>query len=116
MARLIPSLSAPLLALCLQAQVPPPAPPAAPAPWTVRVTAPDAAPVQHATVWLLGEKGEPLYATVLTDDKGEVRLAPPKEGTFRIRVGKGGFRNKEATLKTSLQEAPPVVVQLEASA
>jgi hypothetical protein len=107
----------PVVSLCLSATEPqPPAPPADPAPWILKVTGPDESPVPQATVWLLGEKGAPTHTVVLTNEVGEARLRPPKEGVFLVRVGKGGFRLKEKTVRASREEAPPVVIQLEPAA
>ena len=106
----------PLVPLCLPAADPVPDPPPDPAPCTVLVTGPDGAPVPEATVWLLGGKGGPIHATLLTDAKGEARLRPPRAGDYTVRVGKGGFRLTETPLKAGGQEGPPVQVRLERSA
>ena len=86
------------------------------APWSVKVTAADGAPVAQATVKLLGLRDETVHATELTDAAGEAKLQPPARGSYRIRVDKQGYKRKELPLMTSLGEAPPVVIKLEKGA
>jgi len=105
-------LMSPLASVCLFAASPQPEV----APWTVKVTAADAAPVAQATVVLLGLRGEPVHARELTNESGEAKLQPPARGSYLIRVEKKGFKRKEMPLMTSLQEARPVVIKLEKAA
>ena len=83
------------------------------APWSVKVTAADGAPVAQATVLLLGLRGETVHASELTDAAGEAKLQPPARGGYRIRVDKKGFKRKELPLMTSLGAAPTVTIKLE---